>query len=61
MLSGDSYPLYNELFSGTCLGQELAGPTIPPGETVTYFLVYTEEGEPAFERVFMGLGQEFER
>lgn len=59
--SSEAVTLYNELFSGTCLGQELAGPTIAPGETVTYFLVYTGEGEPEFERVFMGLDQEFER
>lgn len=59
--SEEAVTLYNELFAGTCLGQELAGPTIAPGETVTYFLVYTEDGEPQFERVFMGLDQEFER
>jgi hypothetical protein len=57
----DAVALYNELFAGTCESQELAGPQIAPGETVTYFLVYEGEGEPVFERVFMGLDQEFER
>ncbi len=59
--SSEAVTLWEELFAGPCEGQELAGPTIAPGETVTYFLVYTEEGEPEFERVFMGLGQELER
>lgn len=57
----DAVTLYNELFGGTCAGQELAGPVIAPGQTVTYFLVYEGDDEPQFERVFMGLDQEFKR
>ena len=59
--SEEAVALWNELFTGTCAGQELQGPQIPGGETVTYFVVYEGEGEPEFERVFMGLGREFER
>ncbi len=59
--SDEAIALYNDLFTGTCLGQELQGPEILAGETVTYFLTWEGEGEPEFDRVFMGLNQEFER
>ena len=59
--SEQAIAMYNELFSGPCVGQELAGPVIPPGQTITYYLVYDGEDEPEFSRVFMGLDQEFER
>jgi hypothetical protein len=59
--TAEAVAMYNDLFSGACVGQELAGPVIPPGETVTYYLVYGGEAQPEFDRVFMGFGQEFKR
>lgn len=59
--SNEAFALYQALESGLCEGQYLAGPPIQPGETRTYFLVWEEEAEPEFERVFMGLGHEFEQ
>lgn len=59
--SNEAFAMYTELESGFCLDQYFTGPAIEPGETVTYYLVWEEDAEPEFERVFMGLGQEFEQ
>ena len=56
-LSGQYANLYNE----DCGGTSLAGPSIGPGETVTYYVAIEAEPEPEFDRVFMGLGNELKR
>lgn len=52
---------YNALLANRCNGNTLAGPTIAPGETVTYYVAFDGEDEPEFERVFMGVGNELKR
>ena len=52
---------YTKLLNEDCGGNTLVGPVIPPGETVTYYLAYEGDSEPAFERIFMGAGNELER
>lgn len=59
--SNEAFAMYSALESGFCAGQYLTGPEIQAGETVTYYLVWEEDAEPEFERVFMGLGQEFKQ
>lgn len=60
-ISNEAIEAYTGLYNTDCAGATIAGRTIQPGETVTFFVGVEGESEPGFERVFAGAGNEFEK